>query len=87
MISGVTHPHILRREGDKYRLYLQNLAKEVGVQDSVIFRNRFISPRELVELIGGADIYITPFKHKGQLVSGTLAYVLSTRSCESKQDL
>jgi len=83
----VTHPHILRREGDKYRLYLQNLAKEVGVQDSVIFRNRFISPRELVELIGGADIYITPYKHKGQLVSGTLAYVLSTRSCESKQDL
>ncbi|HET8922800.1 MAG TPA: glycosyltransferase family 4 protein, partial [Candidatus Acidoferrum sp.] len=77
MISGVTHPHILRREGDKYRLYLQNLAKELGVQDSVIFRNRFVSPRELVELIGGADIYITPYKHKGQVVSGTLAYALS----------
>jgi len=26
-----------------------------------------------VELIGGADIYITPYKHKGQVVSGTLA--------------
>src|SRR5437763_5284800 len=77
MISGVTHPHSLRREGDKYRLYLQNLAKELGVQDSVIFRNRFVSPRELVELIGGADIYITPYKHKGQVVSGTLAYALS----------
>jgi len=77
MISGVTHPHILRREGDKYRLYLQNLAKELGVQDSVIFRNRFVSPRELVELIGGADIYITPYRHKGQVVSGTLAYALS----------
>jgi glycosyltransferase involved in cell wall biosynthesis len=77
MISGVTHPHVLRREGDKYRLYLQNLAKELGVQDSVIFRNRFVSPRELVELIGGADIYITPYKHKGQVVSGTLAYALS----------
>jgi len=77
MVSGVTHPHILRREGDKYRVYLQNLAKELGVQDSVIFRNRFVSPRELVELIGGADIYITPYKHKGQVVSGTLAYALS----------
>jgi len=30
-----------------------------------------------VELIGGADIYITPYKHKGQVVSGTLAYALS----------
>ena len=77
MISGVTHPHILRQEGDKYRLYLQKLAKDIGVEASVIFRNRFVSPQELVELIGAADIYITPYKHKGQVVSGTLAYALS----------
>jgi glycosyltransferase involved in cell wall biosynthesis len=77
MISGVTHPHILRREGDKYRNYLQNLAKELGVEDHVIFRNRFESPQDLVELIGAADVYITPYKHKGQVVSGTLAYALS----------
>ena len=77
MVSGVTHPHILRREGDHYRVYLQNLAKELGVEAHVIFRNRFVSPQELVELIGAADIYITPYKHKGQVVSGTLAYALS----------
>ena len=77
MISGVTHPHILRREGDAYRLYLQKLAKDLGVDSSVIFRNRFVSPEELVQLIGAADIYITPYKHRGQVVSGTLAYALS----------
>ena len=77
MISGVTHPHVLRQEGDKYRLYLQKLARDLGVEASVIFRNRFVSPQELVELIGAADIYITPYKHKGQVVSGTLAYALS----------
>jgi len=77
MISGVTHPHVLRREGDKYRESLQKLAKDLGVEASVIFRNRFVSPEELVELIGAADIYITPYKHKGQVVSGTLAYALS----------
>jgi hypothetical protein len=77
MVSGVTHPHILRHEGDKYRHYLQDLAKELGVEDSVIFRNRFVSPQEMVELIGAADIYITPYKHKAQVVSGTLAYALS----------
>ncbi|MHB8501907.1 MAG: glycosyltransferase family 4 protein [Candidatus Acidiferrales bacterium] len=77
MVSGVTHPHILRREGDKYRYYLQSLAKELGVDGSVIFRNRFVSPQEMVELIGAADIYITPYKHKAQVVSGTLAYALS----------
>ncbi|HJX95339.1 MAG TPA: glycosyltransferase family 4 protein [Candidatus Acidoferrum sp.] len=77
MVSGVTHPHILRREGDKYRQSLQNLAKELGVEPNVIFRNRFVSPQEMVELIGAADIYITPYKHKAQVVSGTLAYALS----------
>src|SRR6267143_2331429 len=77
MISGVTHPHILRREGDKYRESLQKLAKDLGVEANVIFRNRFVSPQELVELIGAADIYVTPYKHQGQVVSGTLAYALS----------
>jgi glycosyltransferase involved in cell wall biosynthesis len=77
MISGVTHPHVLRHEGDKYRLYLQRLAKDLGVEAKVIFRNRFVSPEELVAVIGAADIYITPYKHKGQVVSGTLAYALS----------
>jgi glycosyltransferase involved in cell wall biosynthesis len=77
MVAGATHPHILRRVGDKYRHYLQNLAKDLGVEANVIFRNRFVSPQEMVELIGAADIYITPYKHKAQVVSGTLAYALS----------
>jgi glycosyltransferase involved in cell wall biosynthesis len=77
MVSGVTHPHVLRHEGEKYRQSLQKLAKDLGVQSNVIFRNRFVSTEELVELIGAADIYITPYKHKGQVVSGTLAYALS----------
>jgi len=77
MISGVTHPHVLRHEGENYRLYLQSLSRDLGVEASVIFLNRFVSPRELVELIGAADIYVTPYKHKGQVVSGTLAYALS----------
>src|SRR5467141_2239002 len=77
MISGVTHPHVLRQEGDQYRLYMQKQARDLGGEGNVIFRNRFVSPQELVELIGAADIYITPYKHKGQVVSGTLAYALS----------
>src|SRR5580693_2193072 len=77
MVSGVTHPHILRKEGDKYRHYLLNLAKELGVEANVIFHDRFVNPQEMVELIGAADIYITPYRYKAQVVSGTLAYALS----------
>src|ERR1700740_3727479 len=35
IVAGATHPHILRREGVKYREHLQALAKEMGVESSV----------------------------------------------------
>jgi glycosyltransferase involved in cell wall biosynthesis len=76
IVAGATHPHILRREGEKYRASLQALAKEVGVESQVMFHNRFVSPEEMVEFIGAADIYITPYRHEAQVVSGTLAYAL-----------
>jgi glycosyltransferase involved in cell wall biosynthesis len=76
MVAGATHPHILRREGDKYRASLQALAKEVGVEAQVIFHDRFVSPEEMAEFIGAADIYITPYRYEAQVVSGTLAYAL-----------
>ena len=76
IVAGATHPHILRREGDRYREYLQALAKEVGVESNVIFHDRFVSPEEMVQFIGAADIYITPYRHEAQVVSGTLAYAL-----------
>ena len=76
IVAGATHPHVLRREGDKYRTSLQALAKEVGVESQVIFHDRFVSPEEMVEFIGAADLYITPYRHEAQVVSGTLAYAL-----------
>jgi glycosyltransferase involved in cell wall biosynthesis len=76
IVAGATHPHILRREGEKYRETLRALAKEVGVESQVIFHNRFVSPEGMVEFIGAADIYITPYRHEAQVVSGTLAYAL-----------
>jgi glycosyltransferase involved in cell wall biosynthesis len=76
IVAGATHPHILRRDGDKYRDSLEALAKELGVESQVIFHNRFASPEEMAEFIGAADIYITPYRHEAQVVSGTLAYAL-----------
>src|SRR5579859_4984973 len=76
IVAGATHPHVLRREGDKYRAGLQALVKEMGVGPQVIFHNRFVSPEEMVQFIGAADIYVTPYRHEAQVVSGTLAYAL-----------
>ena len=76
IVSGATHPHIRRREGERYRDGLRALAEELGVSSQVIFNNRFVSAEELVELVSTADIYITPYRQEAQAVSGTLAIAL-----------
>lgn len=76
LILGATHPHVVRNEGETYRLSLQWLAQEKGVASHVIFYNRFVSLEELVRFISAADIYITPYQDAAQITSGTLAYTL-----------
>jgi len=76
IVSGVTHPHIRRHEGERYREELQALAQQLGVSGHLIFKNRFVSAEELIEHVGAADIYITPYRHEAQAVSGTLAIAL-----------
>jgi glycosyltransferase involved in cell wall biosynthesis len=76
IVSGVTHPHIRRREGERYREGLQALAEQLGVSSNLILNNRFVSAEELVEHVGAADIYITPYRQEAQVVSGTLAIAL-----------
>jgi glycosyltransferase involved in cell wall biosynthesis len=78
IVLGETHPHILREEGEEYRFGLQFLAKEKGVEDNIIFHNRFVELKELCEFLGASDIYVTPYLDKDQIVSGTLAYALGT---------
>ena len=74
MVLGATHPKLLRQEGESYRLSLERLARSRGVEQHVIFHNRFVSLEELIEFIGVADVYVSPHLNEAQIVSGTLAY-------------
>ena len=76
IVVGATHPNVLRHDGESYRLSLQWLAQEKGVDGQVIFYNRFVSIEELIEFISAADIYITPYLTANQITSGTLAYTV-----------
>ncbi len=76
IILGATHPHVKQHEGETYRLSLQWLAQEKGVEGQVIFYNRFVSLEELIKFISAADIYITPYLNEAQITSGTLAYTV-----------
>jgi len=75
LVLGATHPHLVARDGESYRLGLERLAEARGVKEHVIFYNRFVSLEDLKEFIGATDIYLTPYLNEAQITSGTLAYV------------
>jgi len=74
IVLGATHPNLLSREGESYRLKLERLVEDRGVSANVIFYNRFVTLQELTDFIGAADIYVTPYLNEAQITSGTLAY-------------
>jgi glycosyltransferase involved in cell wall biosynthesis len=76
VVLGATHPTVMREDGEAYRLSLQRLAADLGVERHIVFYNRFVAFDELLEFIGAADIYITPYLHEAQITSGTLAYAV-----------
>ncbi len=76
MVVGATHPHLKMEQGEDYRNSLYLRAKELGVSDYIIFHDRFVADEDLLEFIGAADIYVTPYQNEAQIVSGTLAYAL-----------
>ena len=74
IVVGQTHPNLLRTEGEFYRLSLELLAKDLGIQKNVVFFKSFVEIDELKRFIGATDIYITPYLTETQITSGTLAY-------------
>ncbi len=84
VILGATHPELLRQEGETYRTRLTRLATDLGVAERVVFVDRFVSRGELGRWLTAADIFVTPYPNRDQIVSGTLAYAMSAgKACVS----
>ncbi len=76
IVLGATHPHVIRNEGERYRLSLERLVKDLDLEEHVAFYNRFVELPELLGFIEAADLYITPYLNEAQITSGTLAYAV-----------
>lgn len=94
LILGKTHPEIYKREGEKYRLRLHELANDLGVSSNVLFVNEFISLELLHEYLQLTDIYLFTSNDPFQAVSGTFAYamgcgcpIISTKIPQAKDQL
>lgn len=77
LVLGVTHPAVVRESGEFYRISLERRAVELGIQNNVKFLNRYVSSDDLREYLQAADIYVTPYRAKEQITSGTLAYAVA----------
>jgi glycosyltransferase involved in cell wall biosynthesis len=76
VILGATHPAMIRLEGESYRLELQRLVRNLGIEDNVLFHPRFVKTDELLEYLGATDILVTPYHYLDQITSGALSYAM-----------
>ena len=74
VVLGATHPALLRRQGEAYRLTLADRIERLGIGNSVVLLNRFVDLPTLLDHISMSDVYVTPYLNEAQMTSGTLAY-------------
>jgi glycosyltransferase involved in cell wall biosynthesis len=74
VVLGATHPNLIRHEGEAYRGNLLARAVALGVEEHVVFLDRFVDQATLVDYISMCDVYVTPYLNESQMTSGTLAY-------------
>jgi len=88
LIIGATHPKILKQEGEKYRDFLKERVKELGLENNVKFINKYCELDEILEYIRASDIYISSSLNEDQISSGTLVYAMGCgRACISTRFL
>ena len=74
VVLGATHPNLVRDQGEAYRESLMTRVRELGVENNVVFLDRFVDQATLLEFISMCDVYVTPYLNEAQMTSGTLAY-------------
>jgi glycosyltransferase involved in cell wall biosynthesis len=74
VVLGATHPNLVRSQGEAYRESLVARARARGVENHVLFLDRFVDLATLLDFISMCDVYVTPYVNEAQMTSGTLAY-------------
>ena len=78
LVVGETHPRVVEREGESYRLELIRRARRQGVGHLVEFDNRYLSIPALGRLVAQADVVILPYDSREQVTSGVLVEALAS---------
>ncbi len=76
LVLGATHPMVKKTQGEAYRHYLENKVSELGLENNVVFHDKFVEKEELCNYILASDIYASPYLSREQIVSGALTYAM-----------
>jgi glycosyltransferase involved in cell wall biosynthesis len=74
VVLGATHPNLILDQGEAYRDGLVARVRALGIEDHVVFLDRFVDQATLLRFISMCDVYATPYLNEAQMTSGTLAY-------------
>jgi glycosyltransferase involved in cell wall biosynthesis len=66
LILGATHPVIKKNFGEAYRQYLKSKVSELGLENNVVFHDKFVEKEELCNYILASDIYASPYLSKSR---------------------
>lgn len=77
LIIGKTHPGVIASEGEAYRESLKAKIRNLKLENHVIFINKYLSLKELLEYLQLTDIYLFTSLDPNQSVSGTFSYAMS----------
>lgn len=77
VIAGITHPTVLRADGDVYRHQLLTIARSLGVSDLIRFDDRYRSADEQATLIETASVVVLPYDSREQITSGVLVEAIA----------
>ena len=65
-IAGRTHPDVAHREGEQYRVSLEQAVLQLGLESYVEFDDRFLTVGEIADLLAATDVFVTPYRGRSK---------------------
>jgi glycosyltransferase involved in cell wall biosynthesis len=74
VIAGQTHPVVVREEGEAYRRELEQLVIDLGLENHIVFIDRFFDLSSLMTCLRETDVFVAPYLTLDHMTSGALSY-------------
>ncbi len=77
-VAGITHPNVLRTQGDHYRMGLIEQVRNAGLEGRVTFDATYRDVPELTRFVASAWAVVLPYDSRDQVTSGVLVDAIAT---------